>query len=171
MYEWTVQSCVHLDRSAGKAKDWAGDVISDPGKAASDAATGVKKFTSDYQEAALRNDVAAMANTKSTMIDISSTFVGVGAVGSLAKGSRVLRAVDKVEDGLALAGKGGRTLDDLGTLGKETHPNHATLNKAPEIETGKPVHTSHLDDAATKRPVNSSHEAPTTTATTTNALR
>ena len=142
---------------AGKAKDLAGDVISDPGKAASDAATGVKKFTSDYQEAALRNDVAAMANTKSTMIDIGSTFVGVGAVGSFAKGSRVLRAVDKVEDGLALAGKGGRTLDDLGALGKGTHPNHATLNKAPEIENGKPVHATHVDDAM-KRPVNSPNE-------------
>ncbi len=46
-----------------------------------------------------------------------------------------------------MAGKGGRTLDELGTLGKENRPAHATLNKAPEVETSRPAHATHADDA------------------------
>ena len=129
----------------GKAKDLAGEIYNDPGKAASDAASGVKKFANDFDQAAAQNDVLGMTKSKSTMIDIGTTFVGVGTVGTIAKGGKLLRAADKLEDGLALAGKGGRTLDELGTLGKEARPAHATLNKAPEVETSRPAHAPYVD--------------------------
>ena len=56
-----------------------------------------------------------------------------------------------------MAGKGGRTLDELGTLGKEARPAHATLNKAPEVETSRPAHSTHADDA---RNLNRAEVAP-----------
>ena len=145
---------------AGKAKDLAGEIYNDPGKAASEVATGAKKFATDYAQAVQQNDVVTQTNTISTTADVGSLFLGGGFV---TKGGKIFKAATKIDDGLALAGKGGRTLDELGTLGKEARPAHATLNKAPEIEIARPIHATHADDAMT-RPVNPHNEASAATA-------
>ncbi len=86
-------------------------------------------------------------------VDLASGYIGTrSAIGRMGVKSSVESAPTLSHKAATVS-----TLDELGTLGKEARPAHATLNKAPEVETSRPTHAND----AMKRPVNSPDETST----------